>query len=192
VVSTAVALAELASPPVVAALALAPPDPRVTWIGDALSIQALRLGETLAPGREVAQFSAPMLTTREATTAVSDPANSQRVGGVVVLALGTFEQVTATELSDLLDRLGPQRRVILVGPGTLSPDVPWAAEVNALYRTTASARLLTYYVDWQNEVDRDRGLLDRNGITFPDAGPGCKAWVAAINSLIAAIYEGRQ
>lgn len=191
--STPTALAELVAPPVIAALAPTPPtDPRVTWIGEALSIQALRLGETLAPGREVAQFTAPMLTAQEATAAVSDPANGSRIGGVVVLALGTFDQVTAPELSDLLDQLGPQRRVVLVGPGTQSQDVPWAAEVNALYRSAAAARGFTYYVDWQSEVDRDRNLLDRNGITFPEAGPGCKAWVAAINAVIAAIYEGRQ
>jgi hypothetical protein len=169
-----------------------PTDPRVTWIGDALTIQALRLtaSDSVAAGREVIYICGATLSVQQALELLATRADvDNRAGGVIVLALGTFGPVAHRGLGDLLRTIGTHRRVILVAPAVLSRAYPWVPEVHSLYRSEASSSPDISYIDWQQQVSVHPDLLAPNGATFSVWNRGGQAWLDAINLAIEKAYR---
>lgn len=168
-----------------------PTDQRVTWIGDALTIQARRLvaGDVVA-GREVTYICGATLGVQEATSllATAQRRPDSRIGGVVVVALGTFEAVDSGDLAGLFREIGPHRRAILVAPAVLSRAYPWVPEVNSLFRSAASSSPNISYVDWQQMVAVHPDLIAANGATFSVLNRGGQTWLDAINQAIEKAY----
>ncbi|MGI6797893.1 hypothetical protein [Gordonia sihwensis] len=166
-----------------------PADTRVSWIGDALTLQSERLGALAAPGRELTWFTSPELDARQAARLIADPANRGRVGGTTVVALGTFAPISSVSIDELLRALGPEQSLVLVTPGVRSSALPWTSAVSALYRRVAEVRPRTQVVDWQVRVDRSPELLASNGVTLAEDLSAANAWVGAVNQAIESTYR---
>ena len=89
-------------------------------------------------------------------------ARGQDVRRAVVLAFGTNAGVTEETVVQTLDRLGPDRMVVLVN--LYNPRSTWIDESNATLARVASTRPNVVVADWNAAIRTNLGLLQSDKV----------------------------
>lgn len=171
---------------------VAPPsDPTFSWWGDGMSVQALRWKPVIGVSGHDFAWHASNALDYGPSQAIADirkglGGGDKYVGGTVVFAYGTAQEVTEGELDDLADALGSRRGLILVGVGTKDDSVPWATAVNDRYKALAAKRPNTQYVDWQAAINADPSLISEG---FLPTQSGAAKWAGLVNAALTDLYE---
>lgn len=160
-----------------------------SWYGDGLSQIAAEYQPVIATPEQEFYWNAD--NGKSVDTVISqilNDADSGKLGDMVVFAYGTNEEVSEGQLNRLLSGLGEDYGVILVGTGTTDPGlVPWSGDLNSRFQRAANqAPGRVQYVNWQNQVDSDPGVVERG---FMLTEQGTDAWIGQINDAIARFYS---
>jgi lysophospholipase L1-like esterase len=135
-----------------------PENVRVTGIGDSIMLMSAAALERRLPKIIVdAKVSRQMMTLDDRIDVL---AARHEIGDVVVVGLGTNGPFDPSYLDRQLDRLGGQRRVILVD--VTMPDA-WEDRVNHTLEAVARRHPNVTIAEWKGRVRRDPGLLGGDG-----------------------------
>lgn len=161
-----------------------------TWYGDRVSQLAAGHSPIIATPDETFYFNAnDGVTVDRVLDSVDSRVPSGEIGDMVVFAYGTTEPVSPQQLEHLINSLGPERGLILVGPGTLNHgDAPWVDQVNDMYRDVADAvpSPRIQHVDWSRTLASRPDLVTRDYVLTE---AGTRVWADQINAAIANYYD---
>lgn len=113
----------------------------------------------------------------------TDLARTRRdaLGQVVVLAMGSSAPITRAELDTFAEAIGPQRALVLVGPGGAGSAKAGLHATNTVLYQFAQQRPDTFFVDWQGDVDTNPDLVSDRIVPTT---AGARTWMARVNWII--------
>jgi pimeloyl-ACP methyl ester carboxylesterase len=135
-----------------------PDSVRVTGIGDSIMLMSAAALERRLPKINVDAKVSRQMTTLD--DRIDFLAARHEIGDVVVIGLGTNGPFAASYLDRQLDRLGKDRRIVLVD--VTMPD-PWEDQVNSTLEAVAKRHSNVTVADWKSRVQRDPDLLGGDG-----------------------------
>ena len=152
---------------------------KFSWYGDGISEYAQQFSPIIGQKGQTYTWNVSRnLTPSEAVNAITH--SQDGIGDVVVFSFGTTDDVSSETLARLVQVIGPDRALVLVGVGASDPDaLPYGESVNTRYQQLAATRPLTFYADWQREIDADPSLVTRGFI--PDGRDGAISWTTLVN-----------
>ncbi len=137
----------------------------VTAIGDSVMVDAAPYLEQMLPGividAKVGQQLTQVQTTVPTLKATGD------VGTRLVLELGTNGPYTATQLDQLLDALGPMKKIVLIN--TREPRT-WQTAVNATIATVARTHPNVTLMNWYADSADDPQYFYPDGVHLDPQG----------------------
>ena len=137
----------------------------ILMIGDSVSVRAIPyFEEAFAHGHIDAHVSRQFSTGVELLREYVD---AGRVGGIVVLALGTNGLVTDDLIDQAMQVLGEERRVVLIT--TRSPQ-PWVADTNAAIERAPKRHKNVRVVDWYGYSEGRSDVFDGDGTHLNETG----------------------
>lgn len=136
-----------------------PPGAGVTAVGDSVMLASFpQLVERL-PGIEV--HAAVSRQMREAPSILQSLAQSDQLGEIVVIGLGTNGPIAASTLSEVRRIIGPERRLVLV---SVQAPRGWIPGVNATLLAFEQRFRYVVLADWYSAITPQLGLLARDQV----------------------------
>lgn len=137
----------------------------VLMIGDSVSVRTVPYFEQAFPNGKIdAQVSRQF---GAGTELLKEYVDQGRVGGVVVIALGTNGLVTGEQIDQLMSVVGDKRTVALVT--TRSPR-GWVDDTNAALRDAAARYQNVRLVDWHAYSEGKNDVFDGDGTHLNESG----------------------
>jgi len=132
---------------------------RVTAVGDSIMVASATALAAALPGIYIsAQVGRQM---QSGLTVIQGLAAARTLRRIVIISLGTNGDVTARQLRQLRQLIGPNRDLVLVN--TFGP-MPWEHEVNAALAAAAGQGGHTELANWNHAIAADPALLWPDGI----------------------------
>jgi peptidoglycan/LPS O-acetylase OafA/YrhL len=135
------------------------PGGQVTAVGDSIMVASATALAAAMPGIYInAQVGRQM---QSGLAVIGGLAAARKLRHIVILSLGTNGDVTARQLRQLRQLIGPNRDLVLVN--TFGP-MPWEREVNTVLAAAARPGGHTDLANWNHAIAADPALLWPDGI----------------------------
>jgi hypothetical protein len=135
------------------------PGGQVTAVGDSIMVASATALAAAMPGIYInAQVGRQM---QSGVAVIGGLATARKLRHIVILSLGTNGDVTARQLRQLRQIIGPNRDLVLVN--TFGP-MPWEHEVNTVLAAAARPGGHTDLANWYHAIAADPSLLWPDGI----------------------------
>jgi peptidoglycan/LPS O-acetylase OafA/YrhL len=158
---------------------------KITAIGDSVLINPGPLLQKAFPNITVdGKVSRQM---RDAYDIVNQLKNSNRLGNIVIIELGTNGPFPDKTLTSLIDLIGSDRKILLVN---VRVPRPWESIVNKTLVEVAEKYSNTTIVDWYATSANHNEYFVSDGVHLKPAGS--KAFAAMIESAVQKVISSRQ